>query len=78
MNSYERLVAQMRRQGAHDNDYPPALGVVLSGKKVKMDDLILKPSDYLISSGLSISADDKVVVLRIGQEFVVIAKVVST
>ena len=76
MNSYERIVTQMRRQGAHDNDFPPMLGTVLAGGKVRLKDLTITNADYYISAGLTLSAGDMVLVIRIGQDFVIVAKVV--
>lgn len=76
MNSYERIVTQMRRQGAHDNDYPPMLGTVLTGGRVRIKDLTIAKADYYINSALTVAEGDRVLVLRIGQDFIIVAKVV--
>lgn len=77
MNSYEKLLEIMRKQGSKDNPSSLQLGRC-ENNKVKVGNQILDPEDYMIADGLKIKKGDLLLVYQINDaQFIVICKVVS-
>jgi hypothetical protein len=49
---YSEMLKLMRAQGAKDNPITLQLGIVQSGGKIKIGDLILNPDDYYLAKHL--------------------------
>ncbi len=78
MNSYEKLLEIMRKQGSKDNPTSLQLGRC-ENNKVKVGNQILDPEDYLIADGLKVNEGDLLLVYQISDaQFIIICKVVST
>lgn len=62
MNSYERIISEMRKQGARYNPPAPVIGVVQGRGRIKIDsiDLELDEDDYLIDCNLRLDDTEKV------------------
>lgn len=62
MNSYERIISEMRKQGAMYNPPVPVIGVVQGRGRIKIDsiDLELDEDDYLINCNLRLDDTEKV------------------
>ena len=77
MNSYERIMEIMRKQGSRDNPREMQLGIVTGGK-VLCGGQKLEKDDYLMADGLKINDDDTVLTYQISDsQYVIICKVVS-
>lgn len=78
MNSYERIMEIMRKQGSRDNPREMQLGIVKDGK-VLCGGQKLEKDDYLMADGLKINDDDTVLIYQISDsQYVIICKVVSS
>ena len=60
MDAYERIIEQMRKSGKYYNAPVPQIGVVSSGKKIKLDNLVINKDDYLIDCNLRFSDSGRV------------------
>lgn len=77
MNSYEKLLEIMRKQGSKDNPSSLQLGRC-ENNKVKVGNQILDPEDYMIADGLKIKKGDLLLIYQISDaQFIIICKVVS-
>lgn len=104
MNTYERLIEQMRKAGMYYNGPTIQMGKILPDGKIKIGDLPIQKGDYLLDCNLRLNADkkvylhterdnlienlqeykknllcegDKVLTIKLGEKFVIIAKVVT-
>lgn len=77
MNSYEKLLEIMRKQGSKDNPSSLQLGRY-ENNKVKIGNQILDSEDYLIADGLKVTDGDLLLVYQISDaQFIIVCKVVS-
>ena len=60
MDAYERIIEQMRKSGKYYNAPTPQIGVVSSGKKIKIDNLVINKDDYLMDCNLRFSDSGRV------------------
>ena len=78
MNSYERLLKIMQRQGKKGNNTGLQMARVVQDQ-VLCNELKLDPEDYYIADGLVLNDGDMVLVYQISDDkYIIICKVVNT
>ena len=60
MDAYERIIEQMRKSGKYYNAPVPQIGIVSSGKKIKLDNLVINKDDYLMDCNLRFSDSGRI------------------
>ncbi len=59
MNAYERMLEVMKRQGKKTTPPAPVLGRMGKGGKIKLGNLVLEKSDYLLDCSLRLAGEKK-------------------
>ena len=77
MNSYEKILKIMEKQAKKTYKTDKWLGIMKSSTECSISDVVLDKSDLLKSDGLDLKKSDVVLLIKLNEKYIIIAKVVD-